>query len=176
MRQLYLVRYAILALGAGLLAYPLSFVLTPLLTKAFTPYVGLWRSPALTFLAPLAAVLLAVLIVIGYCSIIFRRTRRISPVAALRGLKLATPAARGLNARPSFLGVHTWFGLARLRVNRSSALTLLVVLALAIAIAVTPLKLHSTLSAPNFITYPIWASDRATCASMQRRKVRLEPS
>jgi putative ABC transport system permease protein len=155
-RRLYLTKYAALAVVAAALGYGLSTILSRVFTANITLYMGQPPTSAWRLVAPALGAAAVGLAVIGFCSLVLRRFRRISAVQAIREGVGAEPGRAGRRlrlTRPHLGNLHVFLGLRAVAQRPGSYTVLGVVFVLAAFLMVLPLALVGTLRSPDFITY-----------------------
>lgn len=163
---LYLTRFRVLAFAGcalGLLAaVPISRLLTQGIAANYAePTIG-----PMTVLAPVLAVVVVYLVIVGMCRTMLRAVRRVDVVSALVHGSMLTPKATARRARarsrqaqrtridrgnPQRL--NSRLGLVALRSDLGQWLLLPVVFALSTLVVILPVAVHGTFASPQFVTY-----------------------
>jgi len=155
-RQLYLLKYVVLAAVASGIGYAASHLLNPLFASNISLYLGTAPKSIWLSLVPAAAAVLIFAIVIVFCLLTLRRFNRISAAEALRSGTAgeARPSRFGLSLRrnrglsvPIFLGIKDVVG----RLNAYGAL--LLVFILSSFILLVPVNFFHTVQSPGFNNY-----------------------
>lgn len=156
-KQIYLVKYVVMAGVAVLAGYGLSFIMSGWLTKNITLYLGEGPRHLGQYVYPFGAVLLIFLLVAMFCKRILRRFDRISAVEALQAGSLGE-RKKGKKTflkleHSRYLGTNMFLGLKDVR-NRMKMYGLVIfIFAIAAFLVIVPLKIVNTMESPNFISY-----------------------
>lgn len=151
-RRIYLTKYALLAGIASLLGLLGGLVLTPLLTRNVTRYMGTasglanWIVPTFAAVLIFAALVLFVLVLLG-------RFRRISAVTALSAGATSQPSATRLRLHGSRMPVQLRLGVMDVVARWPVYLLLFFVFAASAFIMIVPVNSATTVTAPGFINY-----------------------
>jgi putative ABC transport system permease protein len=152
-RRIYLTKYAVLAGVAVVLGLLGGLVLTPVLTRNITRYLGstpsIWNG-----VVPLLAALLVFVVLVLFVLVLLRRFNRISPVTALRAGATGTQSKAGrLRLHRSRLPVHVRLGAMDVVGRWPVYLLLFFVFAISAFIMIVPINSATTANAPGFINY-----------------------
>jgi putative ABC transport system permease protein len=152
-RRIYLTKYALLALLATVLGLLGGWALTPLLTRNITRYMG--SAPSIwNWVVPILAAVSVLGVLVLSVSVMLRRFKHISAVAALRAGSTG-PRARAsrLRLHRSRMPVHLRLGTMDVVGRWPTYLLLFAVFAVSAFIVIVPINSATTANAPGFIHY-----------------------
>jgi putative ABC transport system permease protein len=152
-RRIYLTKYALLAAIATVLGLAGGLMLTPLLTRNITRYMGstssVWNS-----VVPLLAGLTVLAVLVLFVLVLLRRFKRISAVAALSaGATGHQSGATRLRLHRSRMPVNLRLGAMDVVGRWPTYLLLFFVFAVSTFIMIVPVNSATTATAPDFIDY-----------------------
>ncbi len=152
-RRIYLTKYAVLAAIATVLGLLGGSLLTPVLTRNITRYLG--STPSIwNWVVPLLAALLVFVVLVLFVVVLLRRFNRISPVTALRAGATGKQSKAGrLRLHRSRMPVHVRLGAMDVVGRWPIYLLLFFVFAVSAFITIVPINSATTASAPDFINY-----------------------
>nr|NLD39950.1 FtsX-like permease family protein [Actinomycetales bacterium] len=157
LRRLYLHRYLAMAVAGAAVGFATSWGLSQILLRNVRLYMGPAGRTVPSLLIGLTLCVLVVATVALAVRVTLRRLERVAPVQAVRTgtAPQRHPArpSRTLSAVGDRPGVNVRLGLRDLRGRAGLYAVPLVVYTLTAFILVVPQNLHTTVTAPNFITY-----------------------
>lgn len=153
--ELYKMKYYLLGAVSCLIGFMLSFVFSSLFTQSVTLYMGKAAVSVWTFLLPLLGALAVFAMMIGSCTVVLRRIRKVSVVEAIRGTD--SNGKQGRKAFPVYKGrfrsVNISIG-TRDVVNRLQSYVMpIFVFTLCAFLMVVPVNFLNTLQSPDFVGY-----------------------
>ncbi|MFT3889879.1 MAG: ABC transporter permease [Arachnia sp.] len=156
--RLYLLRYGALALAACLVGGALAILAVGALTAGIRANFSAAPVGAATVLAPVAALALVFVLVLGLCAGVLRAIGRLDVVGALVHGRTSAPRAPRRTRRSSLTGVHgrgvrRRLVLLDLRAERAQWVLLPVVFFLTAVLITLPTNLLTTFESPRFVTY-----------------------
>ncbi|WP_235782093.1 FtsX-like permease family protein [Paenibacillus senegalensis] len=155
-KKVYLNKYRIMSLAAGLIGYLLSFAVVNLLNGNIKLYISSDVSGNLKYVLSLIAPLLIYFMIVMYCKNVLKRIDKISAVEALR----STIAERGGKRKyrfplhkNKFFSTNIYMGLRDVW-NRFKVYRLLFLIYIVCTfIVILPIHLYNTMNSPEFSTY-----------------------
>lgn len=153
--KLYKMKYYLLGAVSCVIGFMLSFVFSSLFTKSVTLYMGKAAVSVWTFLLPLLGAFAVFAIMIGTCTMVLRRLRKVSVVEAIRGID--SNGKQGRNVFPvyksRFRNVNISIGMRDV-VNRLRSYVMpIFVFTLCAFLIVVPVNFLNTLQSPDFVGY-----------------------
>ena len=151
--KLYKLKYYFLGTGACALGFLLSLAFSPLFTEGVALYMGKAEGSLLVFFLPMFGSLLVFAIIVGYCSSVFKKMRKISVVEAIRGTNAKRSGKAFSIHKLHFGNINLSLG-ARDVFNRlRDYKTPIIVFTLCVFLIIVPMNFLNTLNAPSFIGY-----------------------
>lgn len=156
MQSLYLVKYLFVCGIACVCGYLLSLGVRDIFIQNITLYMGRAEQTSFSLLLPLLGACLIFCLIIGSCTVILRRFRKITVTDALNGRTAPIKSSRFPSLRlhrSRFLGVNLFLGWNELLRKPRTYGLLCCVFILCMLLMTVPLNLLNTLRSPSFITY-----------------------
>ena len=155
-KKVYLNKYRVMSVVAGIIGYLLSFVVINLFTSNMRLYLSSDLSGSLKYLLSLVAPLFVYLMIVLYCKKILKQIDKISAIEALR----SNIMVRGKNRKyrfpllqNKFFNTNIYMGIRDVW-NRFKLYRLLILIfAVCTFIIILPLNLYNTMNSPEFTTY-----------------------
>ena len=155
-RQIYLVKYAVIGFSGCAMGYALSFLFRGILMENIRITIGESHNAPAAGALGLFFVLLLQIFILLFVNSILRRFRRISAAEAFRlntGTEKRSGKA-GLSLSGSrWINTNIFLGISDVLKRRGIYATMLIVLVFAAFIIIVPQNLYSTLSAESFVTH-----------------------
>ncbi|MCH1625465.1 FtsX-like permease family protein [Ferdinandcohnia quinoae] len=155
-RNVYLNKYRLLSVAAGILGYLLSFPVANLFNEHMKLYISSDLSGNLKFILALIAPLMVYFMIVMYCKKVMKRIDKISAVEALR----SNIMEQGRNKKNRFrLLKNKWFstniymGLRDVWIRFKLYRLLFFIFAVCSFIVILPLNVYNTMNSPEFSTY-----------------------
>ncbi|WP_338452985.1 ABC transporter permease [Niallia oryzisoli] len=155
-KKVYLNKYRVMSLAAGMIGYLLSFIAVNLLNGNMRLYISSDLSGNLKYILSLIAPLLVYFIIVTYCQQVLKRIDKISAVEALRRDSME----RGKNRKyrfplqkNKFFSTNIYMGLRDVWVRFKLYRLLLFIFTVCTFIIILPLNIFNTMNSPEFSTY-----------------------
>ncbi|WP_127534731.1 ABC transporter permease [Paenibacillus kobensis] len=155
-KRLYLSKYMLMAAGASIAGYAVSFLVNRLFTANIMLYIGEAPKTPMHYAVPLAAVAVIFVMVVFFCSLVLRRFKRISAVEGLRTGSMGDTKVRANRlslVRNRLLPVPVFLGLKDVMQRLSMFRLLLFVFIVSSFIIIVPVNFLNTIQSPSFISY-----------------------
>ena len=155
-KKVYLNKYRVMAVAAGIIGYLLSFAVVNLLNGNMRLYLSSDLSGNLKYGLSLIAPIFVYVMIVMYCKKVLKRIDKISAVEALR----SNIMERGKNSKYSFsllknhfFSTHIYMGIRDV-FKRSKLYSLLFIIFIVCTfIVILPLNMYNTMNSPEFSTY-----------------------
>ena len=155
-KKVYLNKYRVISVAAGIIGYLLSFAAVNLLNGNMRLYISSDLSGSLKYLLSLLAPLLVYFMIVMYCQQVLKRIDKISAVEALR----SDIMERGKNRKYSFpllknkfFSTNIYMGLRDVWKRFKLYRLLFVIFIVCTFIVILPLNIYNTMNSPEFSTY-----------------------
>lgn len=155
-RNIYLAKYGVLSLFAGILGFVGALVLQQSLMKNIRLYFGESNNVMLSIVFSLLGAILIVSIILLYTNGLMRRFRKLSAAQAIRfgAPKERTGKSKRFTlSKNHFFSTDVFLGIKDVLVRKKLYLTMLVVVIISAFLMILPRNLHTTISSKNFMTY-----------------------
>ncbi|SFE91023.1 putative ABC transport system permease protein [Paenibacillus algorifonticola] len=155
-RQLYLMKYRMIALTASMAGVLLSLFAEQAFMANRSLYMGTAEKNALSYIIPLLGAGCIFLLVMLFCRLVLRRFKRISAVEALRS---GSTSAKGRMTRllklhrSRFIPVNIFVGIQDVFVRLKTFGLLGFVFTLCFFLIIVPVNFLNTMKSPDFMTY-----------------------
>ena len=155
-KKVYLNKYRVMSVAAGIIGYLLSFAVVNLLNGNMRLYLSSDLSGNLKYGLSLIAPIFVYVMIVMYCKKVLKRIDKISAVEALR----SNIMERGKNRKYSFsliknqfLSTNIYMGIRDV-FKRSKLYSLLfIIFIVSTFIVILPLNMYNTMNSPEFSTY-----------------------
>ena len=155
-RKVYLNKYRIMAMVAGIVGYLLSFAAVNLINGNMRLYISSDLSGNLQYVLSLIAPLVVYFMIILYCKRVLKRIDKISAVEALRSNMMERGKKKKYSfplLKNKFFSTNIYMGLRdvwkRFRLYR----LLFFIFAVCTFIVILPINVYNTMNSPGFSTY-----------------------
>jgi putative ABC transport system permease protein len=155
-KKVYLNKYRVMSVAAGIIGYLLSFVVVNLFSGNMRLYISSDLSGNLKYVLSLMAPLFVYFMIVMYCKKVLKRIDKISAVEALR----SDIMERGKNRKYSFpllknkfFSTNIYIGLRDVWKRFKLYRLLLLIFAVCTFIVILPLNMYNTMNSPEFSTY-----------------------
>ena len=155
-KEIYLLKYAVIAAAGCILGFALSFVFRGMLLENIRLYMGESENAYLALLFGIIGVLLVFITIIAYVRGVLRRFQKISPAQALRfGISQErTSGGRWFCLSGNrLLNTNIFLGVKDVLIRKGLYATMLAVLVISAFIIIVPQNFHNTIYSKSFITY-----------------------
>lgn len=155
-RDLYLSKYRILAMGGAVAGYILALLISSVFLKHIYSTFGEMRMSALGLILSLVADFLVFFLINCYCKRVLKKIKKLTVVDALvRGIgfeKSKSPVKDGLH-KSKKMTVNWLMGVREIYYKFNNWIIVFVVELIAVIMILVPVNLMNTFEAPEFITY-----------------------
>jgi len=155
-RNIYLFKYVIVASIAIVFGYILSLFFNSMMTKSINLYTGLNNNTLFSYIVPLLASSLLLLIIISFCMLTLRRFNHISPIDALRASITGEISNNkkyiSLN-KSKYSPVNLFLSMKDIFDRKKMYSLLFVIFVISTFIIIVPTNFLNTIQSPNFINY-----------------------
>lgn len=155
-KNVYLTKYRVMSLAAGLAGYLLSFGAVQIFSGNMRLFLSSEQNGNLKYLLSLIAPLLVYLMIVLYCKKVLRSIDTISAVQALRLESVDAKEGRR-NRFPlmqnKILSTNTYVALRDVALRFRLYRLLLVIFLVSTFIVILPLNVYNTMTSPDFSTY-----------------------
>ncbi|WP_028394125.1 ABC transporter permease [Bacillus cihuensis] len=155
-KKVYLNKYRVISVAAGIIGYLISFEAVNLLNGSMRLYISSDLSGSLKYILSLIAPLLVYFMIVMYCKQVLKRIDKISAVEALR----SDIMERGKNRKYSFpllknkfFSTNIYMGLRNVLKRFKLYRLVFVIFILCTFILILPLNIYNTMNSPEFSTY-----------------------
>ena len=155
-KKVYLNKYRVMSVAAGIIGYLLSFAVVNLLNGNMRLYISSDLSGNLKYVLSLIAPLFVYFMIVMYCQKVLKRIDKISAVEALR----TDSMERGKNRKYSFpllknkfFSTNIYMGLRDVWKRFKLYRLLFFIFIVCTFIVILPLNIYNTMNSPEFSTY-----------------------
>ena len=155
-RKVYLNKYRVMSLAAGIIGYLLSFAVVNLFTGNMRLYISSDLSGSLKYVLSLIAPLFVYFMIVMYCRKVLKRIDRISAVEALRSDIMEHGKNRKYSfplLKNKFFSTNTYMGLRDVWKRFKLYRLLAFIFVVCTFIVTLPLNMYNTMNSPEFSTY-----------------------
>lgn len=155
-RKLYLTKYKIMSVIAGITGYLLSFFVVHLFNRNMRLYLSSDSSGILQYVLSLAAPIVIYFLIVMYCKRVLKKIDKVSAVEALRSNMMA-PGKKQKYSFPlldnRFFSVSSYMGLRDVWKRFKLYRLLLLIYIVSTFLAILPIQVYNTMNSPEFSTY-----------------------
>ena len=155
-KNVYLNKYRVMSIAAGILGYLLSFFAVNLLNSNMRLYISSDLSGNLKYLLSIIAPLFIYIMIVMYCKKVLKRIDKITAVEALR----SDIMERGKNRKYSFpliknklYSTNIYMGIRDVLKRFKLYRLLFLIFVVCTFIVILPLNMYNTMNSPEFSTY-----------------------
>jgi len=155
-KKVYLIKYRVMSVVAGIIGYLLSFVVVNLFNANMRLYISSNLSGSLKYVLSLIAPLFVYFMIVMYCKKVLKTIDKISAVDALR----TDIMERGKNPKYSFpllknkfLSTNIYMGLRDVWKRFKLYRLLIIIFVVSTFIIILPINMYNTMNSPSFSTY-----------------------
>jgi putative ABC transport system permease protein len=155
-KKVYLNKYRVMSVVAGLIGYLLSFVVVNLFNGNMRLYISADLSGNLKYVLSLIVPLFVYFMIVMYCMKVLKRIDKISAVEALRSDIMEHGKNRKYNfplLKNKFFSTNIYMGLRDVWKRFKLYRLLIFIFALCTFIVILPLNMYNTMNSPSFSTY-----------------------
>jgi putative ABC transport system permease protein len=155
-KKVYLNKYRVISVAAGIIGYLLSFAAVNLLNGNMRLYISSDLSGSLKYVLSLIAPLLVYFMIVMYCQQVLKSIDKISAVEAIRSDIMERGKSRK-NSFPllknKFFSTNIYMGLRDVFKRFKLYRLLFFIFAVCTFIVILPLNIYNTMNSPEFSTY-----------------------
>lgn len=155
-RKVYLTKYKIMSVIAGITGYLLSFFVVHLFNRNMRLYLSSDSSGILQYVLSLAAPIVIYFLIVMYCKRVLKKIDKVSAVEALRSNMMA-PGKKQKYSFPlldnRFFSVSSYMGLRDVWKRFKLYRLLLLIYIVSTFLAILPIQVYNTMNSPEFSTY-----------------------
>jgi putative ABC transport system permease protein len=155
-KKVYLIKYRVMSMVAGIIGYMLSFVVVNLFNANMRLYISSNLSGNLKYVLSLIAPLFVYFMIMMYCKKVLKRIDKISAVEALR----SDIMERGKNRKYSFpllknkfLSINIYMGIRDVWKRFKLYRLLIFIFVVSTFIVILPINMYNTMNSRSFSTY-----------------------
>ncbi|MGV8979694.1 FtsX-like permease family protein [Clostridium sp.] len=155
-KKVYLIKYRVMAVVAGIIGYMLSFVVVNLFNANMRLYISSNLSGNLKYVLSLIAPLFVYLMIVMYCKKVLKKIDKISAVEALR----TDIMEHGKNRKYSFpllnnkfLSANIYMGFRDVWKRFKLYRLLIIIFIVSTFIVILPINMYNTMNSPEISTY-----------------------
>ena len=155
-KKVYLNKYRIMAIAAGIIGYLLSFVAVNLINGNMRLYISSDLSGNLQYLLSFIAPLFVYFMIVMYCKSVLKRIDKITAVEALRSNIMERGKKRKYRfplLKNKFFSTHIYMGLRDVWQRFKLYRLLFFIYAVCTFIVILPLNVYNTMNSSEFATY-----------------------
>lgn len=155
-KKVYLNKYRVMSVVAGIIGYLLSFVVVNLFNGNMRLYISTDLSGNLKYVLSLIAPLFAYFMIVLYCKKILKRIDKISAVEALRSDIMEHGKNRKYSfplLKNKFFSTNIYMGLRDVSKRFKLYRLLVFIFVVCTFIVILPLNMYNTMNSPEFSTY-----------------------
>ena len=155
-KKVYLNKYRIMSVAAGIIGYLLSFAAVNLINGNMRLYISSDFSGNLQYVLSLIAPLVVYFMIVMYCKRVLKRIDKISAVEALRSNMMEQGKKRKYRfplLKNKFFSTHIYMGLRDVWQRFKLYRLLFFIYAVCTFIVILPLNVYNTMNSPEFSTY-----------------------
>ncbi|MFC4323588.1 FtsX-like permease family protein [Litchfieldia salsa] len=155
-KKIYLNKYRVMSIAAGIIGYLLSFAVVNLFNGNMRLYLSSDLSGDLKYILSLIAPLFVYFMIVVYCKKVLKRIDKISAVEALRKDALESGKNKKYSfslLKNDFFSTNIFMGLRDVWKRFKLYRLLLVIFIVCTFIVILPLNIYNTMNSPEFSTY-----------------------
>ncbi|HYE09422.1 MAG TPA: ABC transporter permease, partial [Patescibacteria group bacterium] len=155
-KKVYLNKYRVMSVAAGIIGYLLSFAVVNLFNGNMRLYLSSDLSGNLKYILSLIAPLFVYFMIVMYCKKVLKRIDKISAVEALRSDVMEHGKNRKYSfplLKNKFFSTNIYMGLRDVWKRFKLYRLLIFIFALCTFIVILPLNMYNTMNSPEFSTY-----------------------
>ena len=155
-KKIYLNKYRVMSITAGIIGYLLSFAVVNLFNGNMRLYLSSDLSGNLQYILSVIAPLFVYFMIVFYCKNVLKRIDKISAVEALRKDALESRKNRKYSfplLKNEFLSTNIFMGLRDVWKRFKLYRLLVVIFIVCTCIVILPLNIYNTMNSPEFSTY-----------------------
>ena len=155
-KMVYLIKYRVLSVVAGIIGYLLSFTVVNLFNANIRLYISSDLSGNLKYVLSLIAPLFVYLMIVMYCKKVLKTIDKISAVEALRSDILEHEKNRKYSfplLKNKFFSTNNYMGLRDVGKRFKLYRLLIFIFVVSTFIVILPINIYNTMSSPEFFTY-----------------------
>ncbi|SNZ14711.1 putative ABC transport system permease protein [Terribacillus aidingensis] len=155
-KKIYLSKYKVVSIAAGIIGYLLSFAAVNLLNGNRRLYIASDLSGNLNYLLALIAPIFVYVMIVLYCNRVLKRVDKISAVEALRSDIMERSKKRKYSfplQKNKFLSLNSYMGLRDIGKRFKLYRLLFVIYIVCTFIVILPVNMYNTLNSPEFSSY-----------------------
>lgn len=155
-RKVYLTKYRIMSVIAGLTGYLLSFFVVHLFNRNMRLYLSADSSGILPYVLSFAAPIVIYFLIVMYCKSVLKQIDKVSAVEALRS-NMTAPGKKQNYRFPllhnRFFSINRYMGFRDVWKRFKIYRLLLLIYIVSTFMAILPLHVYNTMNSPEFSTY-----------------------
>ncbi|AST95404.1 ABC transporter permease [Shouchella clausii] len=155
-RKVYLTKYRIISVIAGMTGYLLSFFVVHLFNRNMRLYLSSDSSGILPYVLSFAAPIVIYFLIVMYCKSVLKRIDKVSAVEALRS-NMTEPGKKQNYRFPllhnRFFSVNRYMGFRDVWIRFKIYRLLLLIYIVSTFMAILPMHVYNTMNSPEFSTY-----------------------
>ncbi|MEH7115057.1 ABC transporter permease [Neobacillus niacini] len=155
-KKVYLNKYRVISVAAGIVGYLMSFAVVNLLNGNMRLYISSDLSGSLKYVLSLIAPLLVYFMIVMYCQHVLKRIDKISAVEALRSAITERGKSRKYSfplLKNKFFNTNIYMGLRDVFKRFNLYRLLFFIFVVCTFIVILPLNIYNTMNSPEFSTY-----------------------
>jgi putative ABC transport system permease protein len=155
-RKVYINKYRVMSVAAGIIGYLLSFAVVNLFNGNMRLYISTDLSGNLKYVLSLIAPLFVYFMIVMYCKKVLKRIDKISAVEALRKDSMEGGKNRKYSfslLKNKFFSTNIYMGLRDVWKRFKLYRLLIFIYAVCTFIVILPLNMYNTMNSPEFSTY-----------------------
>nr|WP_285838596.1 FtsX-like permease family protein [Shouchella clausii] len=155
-RKVYLTKYRIISVIAGMTGYLLSFFVVHLFNRNMRLYLSSDSSGILPYVLSFAAPIVIYFLIVMYCKSVLKRIDKVSAVEALRS-NMTEPGKKQNYRFPllhnRFFSVNRYMGFRDVWIRFKIYRLLLLIYIVSTFMAILPMHVYNTMNSPEFSSY-----------------------
>ena len=155
-KMVYLIKYRVMAVVAGIIGYLLSFVVVNMFNANMRLYISSDLSGNLKYVLSLIAPLFVYFMIVMYCKKILKKIDKISAVEALRTEIMESGKNRKYSfplLKNKFFSTNIYMGIRDVWKRFKLYRLLIFIFVLCTFIVILPINMYNTMNSPKFSTY-----------------------
>ncbi|MDF2801032.1 MAG: peptide transporter permease [Anaerocolumna sp.] len=155
-KKVYLTKYRIMSVAAGIIGYILSFAVVNIFSGNMRLYLSSDLSGNLKYILSVFSPLLVYMMIVMYCKKVLKRIDKISAVEALRAAIIENKKHRRYNfslLKNKFFSTNIYMGIRDVWKRSKLYRIIVVIFAVSTFIVVLPINVYNTMNSPEFSTY-----------------------
>ncbi|MEH7252094.1 ABC transporter permease [Neobacillus niacini] len=155
-KKVYLNKYRVISVAAGMIGYLMSFAVVNLLNGNMRLYISSDFSGSLKYVLSLIAPFLVYFMIVMYCQQVLKRIDKISAVEALRKDSMEPRKDRKYSfplLKNKFFSTNIYMGLSDVWKRFKLYRLLFVIFIVCTFIVILPINIYNTMNSPGFSTY-----------------------